>query len=144
MELNPKHTVESFVKPLARRAQHVGANTLYFAGGVIGVFGRPTFEAVSHRLDEDLATDELAIEALHKAVSPDMEGFQWKTVALIKARRLLTHIELDEEDVQSRLADLDQIFREQSEHCSLDSLPLDFEQKETLRIKLKEVEPEHK
>lgn len=103
---------------------------------------RTAFLNISNQLENELSIEEGALEAVNPVITSDMESFQWETIAKIKARRLVCHMKLEEDDVPVRLAELGKILEDYPEFCTLEGLGLNIDDEEEIRIRLKELKQE--
>jgi hypothetical protein len=115
------------VGQLGRRAMHV-------------LGGQQAYENVSDQIDETLASQEAALEAIRPAIDDDMWPHQAMIIVQIKAKRLLRHMELEQSDVPARVRELRSLLDNYAGIVSFDELNLPGDNLETLRSRLYQVE----
>lgn len=107
----------------------------------IGLLGsQQALENIRSQIEEEQGQEEMVLEASFSFADSDMLPLQARSLAAIRAKRLVKHILDDLEDVPERLANLKRTMDAYPEDCQLDRLGLDIDETELLRIKLKEVE----
>lgn len=130
--------------------KHENASDFWFwklpvVGGLgkraIAVFGaQQAYENISRQIEQEEAQQESVLEATMGMVFPDMLPVQARSLAAIRAKRLLRHIHDEKDDVDARLVSLYGLISDFPEDCSLERLGLDIDEIEQLRIKFKDME----